>query len=1001
MIPVLLDRTHKRWFVGSTLVAAIGAAAYLGNALNSIHGSRGGSVLGMLFGILGSACMIFAALLAVRRRLPTLRVGSAQFWLRGHMWLGTVGFVLILLHSGFRWGGLLENLMWVAFVLVVVTGFFGVILQQIIPRLLTSEVPLETIVSQIPSLSNMSVFQADKIVASKVGLLEVDFEPLRMDALCVLKRQEQSIGDRPGDFPKELAKVYANVPIIETNKPPPVVHSVAPIVQTKPPLAPLETPPADIADGASSSKQRPPLENQLENAAVEATGVEPAKLKSRLEIMREKAAAKAAGVESEKPKTSLEILREKTMANAAGSRTAKNLKKMTPLEIMRAKAAAKTPSDGPSKSKTPLEIMRDKAAARAAESEPSKSKTPVGLMRGAVAADAVVGVGPGTKSSLDILRERGVPTLAADEAAEPPNAIPAAGEKTPASIEQMSARDDAPVGVSLMSGKPTKPLISITCERCGKVFTVAPRHAGKKGRCPVKECQAAYTVPFADEPPVELVSAELPASLAAPVVEKKGSVIGQFKDKLTAAISLGLRPKKPMISMMCANCGKVFTVSARHAGEEGVCPVKECQAPYTVPQPAVVPVESARPPREGDAMPLAQNKPLRIIQGDDSRLSLSDEDSVETFGPFDQIPAPLAPNKTQTLPIVDSAEPLSPIPVQRDYNVAMTLVGDEPETPVEQIPVQRDYNAAMTLVGDEPETPLAPIPVQREYNAAMTLVGDEPEAPLAPIPVQRDYNAAMTLVGDEPETPVEPIPVQREYNVAMTLVGDEPETPVESIPVQREYNAAMTLVGDEPETPLAPIEQVPVKPEPSVTPAPSNDQPAKKLSPLEKMRANKLAAAKGAPADQPAGTPKPLTIERSTVDPPVAEKLAPAVPAKPRPKKVPAPIAPDFVAVLRNFHIDIVRPFLISGRSPKRRLEDSDSARQIFTQMRAELPAELHDALQQLFVLCEERRQFNTQLRLHRWLHWWLLVHIPPSIALLVLFVAHVVVSLRVVPFVW
>ena len=82
-------------------------------------------------------------------------------------------------------------------------------------------------------------------------------------------------------------------------------------------------------------------------------------------------------------------------------------------------------------------------------------------------------------------------------------------------------------------------------------------------------------------------------------------------------------------------------------------------------------------------------------------------------------------------------------------------------------------------------------------------------------------------------------------------------------------------------------------------------------------------------------------------------------------------------------------------------MEDSAAARQLFTQLRAELPAELHDALQQLFVLCEERRQFNTQLRLHRWLHWWLMVHIPPSIALLVLFVAHVVVSLRVVPFTW
>ena len=68
-------------------------------------------------------------------------------------------------------------------------------------------------------------------------------------------------------------------------------------------------------------------------------------------------------------------------------------------------------------------------------------------------------------------------------------------------------------------------------------------------------------------------------------------------------------------------------------------------------------------------------------------------------------------------------------------------------------------------------------------------------------------------------------------------------------------------------------------------------------------------------------------------------------------------------------------------------------------QDRSDLPAELHDSLQELADLCDERRQFNTQLRLHRWLHWWLILHIPPLIALLVLFVAHVIVSLRVVPF--
>jgi ribosomal protein L37E len=883
MISVLLDRTHKRWFFGSTLVTAIGAAAYLVNAMSSINGVKGGSKLGILFGIVGSACMVFAALLAVRRRLPTLRVGSAQFWLRGHMWLGTLGFVLILLHSGFRWGGLLENLMWVAFVLVVVTGVLGVILQQIIPRLLTSEVPLETIVSQIPSLSNMSVFRADKIVAAKVGLLEVDFEPLRMDALAVLKRQEQSIGDRTGDFPKELAKVYANVPFIETAKQPPAIPAVAPIVATKPPLAPpsKESPsPVEGADRSASPPDSPPASPSPESNS------------------------KPADNGAAKPKTPLEILREKTAARVSGGGGPKK----TPLEILREKSLAKGAEAGQKKSKTPLEIMREKAAAKAAGNGPSKSKTPVELMREEAAAAVVAKGGPGTKSSLDIIRERGVPTLAAEDVPQPPlppNATPTASEKPPIPIEQISGKEDAPVGVSLMSGKPTKPLITITCERCGKVFTVAPRHAGKQGRCPVEECRAPYTVPLPDEPPAELSGLVSPANLAPTVIEKKGSVIEQFKDKLAAAISLGLRPKQPKISIMCARCGKVFSVSARHAGEEGRCPVDACQQPYTVPHPIKLSDESANRPPEFASQPLTQNKPLRILQGDELLAYSSEEDSsVETLGPGDH------------------AQP-QPIPKE-----IQTLVGAEPEQPL---------------------VPTAQRPVQGEYNVARTLPNLEPPKSLVkvdPIPAQ--------------PAAAQPVPVQ----------PDSPQS-----------------------NPAQPVSE-PVE-------TPPTNKPAKPLSPLEQMRANKAAAAKGASADQPAGTPKPLTLEKPADKVPPAKTPQEVTPARSRHKKIPAPISPALLTVLRDFHVNVVRPFLITGRSPKRRLEDGASARQLFTQLRADLPAELHDALQQLFVLCEERRQFNTQLRLHRWLHWWLMVHIPPSIALLMLFVAHVVISLRVVPFHW
>ena len=45
--------------------------------------------------------------------------------------------------------------------------------------------------------------------------------------------------------------------------------------------------------------------------------------------------------------------------------------------------------------------------------------------------------------------------------------------------------------------------------------------------------------------------------------------------------------------------------------------------------------------------------------------------------------------------------------------------------------------------------------------------------------------------------------------------------------------------------------------------------------------------------------------------------------------------------------------------------------------------------------LCESRRQLGEQERIHRWLHNWLYVHLPLSLALVILMFVHVWVALK------
>lgn len=109
----------------------------------------GGTVLGLVFGSVGFAFMIFAALLGARKKVPVWRVGRAQTWMRGHLWLGLLSLPLIVFHSGFRYGHGLTAVLMTLLIIVVASGLFGAALQHYVPRVMTREITMETIYEEI------------------------------------------------------------------------------------------------------------------------------------------------------------------------------------------------------------------------------------------------------------------------------------------------------------------------------------------------------------------------------------------------------------------------------------------------------------------------------------------------------------------------------------------------------------------------------------------------------------------------------------------------------------------------------------------------------------------------------------------------------------------------------------------------------------------------------------------------------------------------------------
>jgi hypothetical protein len=100
-------------------------------------------------------------------------------------------------------------------------------------------------------------------------------------------------------------------------------------------------------------------------------------------------------------------------------------------------------------------------------------------------------------------------------------------------------------------------------------------------------------------------------------------------------------------------------------------------------------------------------------------------------------------------------------------------------------------------------------------------------------------------------------------------------------------------------------------------------------------------------------------------------------------------------APLRRFYLSEMRPFLERPKQRGLRLGDAAKASSAFAGLRKLLPAAAHVTLADLEDVCDEARQLTRQERLHRWMHGWLLLHIPLSLALILLGAVHAVMALR------
>jgi hypothetical protein len=172
---VLIDRRniarHSPW-IAFLIVATVAASVwYLLASRGASAWPGGSSPPGLTFGIVGGLLIVFEFALWGRKKVRAWRIGRVQDWMVAHIWLGLLTVPLLIYHSGFRWGGSLSTVLMVLFLVVIASGVWGLALQQVIPTRMLTQVPAETIHSQIDRLVRFMVEDAERLVSATCGPL--------------------------------------------------------------------------------------------------------------------------------------------------------------------------------------------------------------------------------------------------------------------------------------------------------------------------------------------------------------------------------------------------------------------------------------------------------------------------------------------------------------------------------------------------------------------------------------------------------------------------------------------------------------------------------------------------------------------------------------------------------------------------------------------------------------------------------------------------------------
>lgn len=125
-----------RWLKFATLLVIGSITAYAWHSPQPV--ANGGTWLGYTLGTIGALLIVWLAWFGIRKRSYKNPRGTVQGWLSAHVYLGSALIIVGTLHTGFQFAWNLHTLAYVLMCLVIVSGFWGIVVYVRYPTELSS-----------------------------------------------------------------------------------------------------------------------------------------------------------------------------------------------------------------------------------------------------------------------------------------------------------------------------------------------------------------------------------------------------------------------------------------------------------------------------------------------------------------------------------------------------------------------------------------------------------------------------------------------------------------------------------------------------------------------------------------------------------------------------------------------------------------------------------------------------------------------------------------------